>query len=72
MNINTLQLEKTDKIMIFHNIENVPPSDVDEYMNKVTDHMTYVFGTVKVITIPVRGGKPWDFTVVRQPKNKIS
>lgn len=66
MNIQTLELKKTDIVIISHNVEAVPPKDVDKYCENLLQKLVEVFGKGQVALIPVFRGDPWEFIVVKK------
>lgn len=72
MKLDIIQLEEDDMVMVWHDIGNLTPDKVDEYMTKVLDGLIAVFGKDHVCVFPVRGcpnGETWDFTIIRKPKD---
>jgi hypothetical protein len=66
MRMRVIELEKDDRVMVFHNIGNISPDQVDEYSSKCIEPLKHVFGTDKVALIPVREGEDWDFIIIRK------
>jgi len=65
MKADIIEIGENDKIMIHHDIGNMPPEDVDKYCEKLMKKFISIFGTGHVSLFPVRDGKIWDFTIIK-------
>lgn len=65
MKFDVVEIQPGDVVMSTIDIGNIPPSEVDAFMDKVMPTVHDVFGC-EVALLPVRGGT-WDFTIVRNP-----
>jgi hypothetical protein len=68
MKFDLVELQKGDVVLSTIDIGNLPPSEVDSYMDKVMPVVKDTFGC-EVALLPVRGGS-WDFTIIRNPNRK--
>ena len=73
MKLDIIQLEENDSIIVSIGVDNMPVSELDVYMDRITDKFKNIFGKRPIIFQPVRnGGWGADITIIRQPTNKIS
>lgn len=63
--INLIEIQPGDVVLSTIDIGNLPPNDVQEYIDKCMPIIADAFGC-QVVILPVRGGD-WDFTIIRNP-----
>jgi hypothetical protein len=72
MKIDIIEIQEDDKVIVNHNIEGLPLSEVDKYCSKLLPQLVSIFGKGRVSLFPVREGDTWNFLIVRKlPKKKI-
>jgi hypothetical protein len=66
MKINIIKMEKSDTVMIHHNIDALPNCKVDEYCSDMISKLVEIFGEKRVALFPTREGDRWEFTIVKK------
>lgn len=68
MNADIIEIKENDMVMIHHCIGNMSNVEVDKYCKKLMPLLKSTFG--KVLLIPIRIGKEWEFTIIKRPIEK--